>query len=260
MTSAPALLEKRSPAAAGRAAERGRASRVHARVLVRDAPDLTSDDQALLDENGSTTAIVLTWAWTDEQRELDPWAEEFRVYTSSGGVGPVPGFVTAVTDLGGGRFVADLRARGNHRRRARRLPAGRRRVPHPRARRRRDDTGPVETLVPAERQLPRAAPRADRPPVPLTGEQSRPDAWDVRLEVVSITSAEEYELVLRDLLRRARTPRTSVWLGVTPPTRSRTLPTRCPAEGRGQEGRSARSASLPRGRSSMLPRSRCSPR
>ena len=94
VTSAPTLLEKRfpPPPPVGPPSDGGaaRVAGVRARVLVRDAPDLTPADQALLDDDGSTTAIVLTWAWNDEQRALDPWASEFRVYTSAGGIGPWP--------------------------------------------------------------------------------------------------------------------------------------------------------------------------
>ena len=220
VTSAPALLEKRFPPPQPVGPPSGDGLQgVRARVLVRDAPDLTAEDQALLDENGSTTAIVLTWAWLAEQRELDPWAREFRVYTSSGGVGPVPGFLTAATDLGSGHFTVDLtlpRAVATDAARGGYLPAGGeyRILGHGAGT---TIQATVETLVPAENGSfppPRLGPTVL--PVPLTGEQSRPEAWDVRLDVVPITAVEEYELVLLDLLMpSADAPRTSVWLGVT---------------------------------------------
>jgi len=223
VTSAPALLEKRfpppppvGPPGDGDAA---RVAGVRARVLVRDAPDLTPADQALLDEDGSTTAIVLTWAWRDEQRELDPWASEFRVYTSAGGVGPVPGQVTGVTELGGGQFAVDLAlvrpvaadaARGSY------LPAGGeyRILGHGAGN---TIQATVQTLVPNEDgSFPAPRTSATVLPVPLAAAHNRPAAWDERLEVVPLTAAEVYELVLLDvLLPDAGSPREAVWLGVS---------------------------------------------
>jgi hypothetical protein len=220
VTGAPTLLEKRfpPPQPVGPPSAEGLRG-VRARVLVRDAPDLTAADQALLDENGSTTAIVLTWAWTDEQRSLDPWASEFRVYASSGGVGPVPGAITAVTDLGGGHFAVDLglfravaaeAARGGY------LPAdGEYRILSHTAGTTIQAT--VETLIPNEDgsfPAPRVGPTVL--PVPLAASHSKPDAWEQRLEVVPLADAEVYELVLLDLLLpSADAPRTATWLGVS---------------------------------------------
>ena len=223
MTSAPTLLEKRfpPPPPVGPPSDGGaaRVAGVRARVLVRDAPDLTPADQALLDDDGSTTAIVLTWAWNDEQRELDPWAKEFRVYTSAGGVGPVAGEVTGVTDLGGGRFAVDLAlvrpvaadaARGSY------LPAGGeyRILGHGAGN---TIQATVQTLVPNEDgSFPAPRTGATVLPVPLAAAHNRPDAWDQRLEVVPLTAAEVYELVLLDvLLPDADSPREVVWLGVS---------------------------------------------
>ena len=220
VTSAPALLEKRFPPPSPVGPPNTNGLRgVRARVLVRDAPDLTPADQAVLDDNGSTTAIVLTWGWQAEQRELDPWAKEFRVYTSSGGIGPVVGRVNAVTDLGSGRFDVELglvravavdAARGGY------LPAGGeyRILGHGAGT---TVHATVETLVPAEDgSFPPPQIRPTVLPVPLTAEQSRPEAWDVRLEVVPITDEEVYELVLHDLLLpSADAPRTALWLAVS---------------------------------------------
>jgi hypothetical protein len=223
VTSPPTLLEKRfpPPPPTGAPSDGGaaRVAGVRARVLVRDAPDLTPADQALLDEDGSTTAIVLTWAWNDEQRALDPWASEFRVYTSAGGVGPVAGQSTSVTDLGGGRFSVDLTlarpvaanaARGSY------LPAGGeyRILGHGAGT---TIQATVQTLVPNEDgSFPPPRTGTTILPVPLAAAHNRPDAWDQRLEVVPLTAAEVYELVLLDvLLPDADSPREAVWLGVS---------------------------------------------
>ena len=222
VTSAPTLLEKRfpPPPPVGPPSDGdARVTGVRARVLVRDAPDLTPADEALLDDDGSTTAIVLTWGWRDEQRELDPWAKEFRVYTGAGGVGPVAGQVTGVTDLGGGQFAVDLAlarpvvadaARGSY------LPAGGeyRILGHGAGN---TIQATVETLVPSEDgSFPAPRTGATVLPVPLAAAHNRPDAWDQRVEVVPLTAAESYELVLFDvLLPDAGSPREVVWLGVS---------------------------------------------
>ena len=223
VTSAPTLLEKRfpPPPPVGPPSDDGaaRVAGVRARVLVRGAPDLTPADQALLDDDGSTTAIVLTWAWNDEQRALDPWASEFRVYTSAGGIGPVAGAVTGVTDLGGGRFTVDLglvrpvaadAARGSY------LPAGGeyRILGHGAGN---TIQATVQTLLPNEDgTFPAPRMGATVLPVPLAAAHNRPDAWDQRLEIVPLTTAEVYELVLLDmLLPDAASPREAVWLGVS---------------------------------------------
>jgi len=51
---------------------------VRARVLQSTDPALAVDDIVLL--GPSTNAVVLEWGWTDEERERDPFATEFRVY------------------------------------------------------------------------------------------------------------------------------------------------------------------------------------
>lgn len=223
LTSAPGLLEKRFPppvpVGPPSPGGPGRVAGVRARVLVRDAPDLTPGEEQLLDQDGSTTAIVLTWGWTDDQRSLDLWTREFRVYKSSGGIGPVRARVTAATEIGAGRFTAQLtldRAVGADAARGGYLPAGGeyRILGH--------DAGlsiqaTVETLVPAEDGTfppPRLGPTIL--PVPLAAAQSRPDAWEQRIDVVPLTDEAVYEIVLRDIvLPTADTPSAAVWLAVS---------------------------------------------
>ena len=54
---------------------------VEARVLVRDAPDLTTAERQLLGTSGN--AVVLRWGWHTAQREQDPRAHEFRMYAAA---------------------------------------------------------------------------------------------------------------------------------------------------------------------------------
>ena len=223
LVSSAARLEKHAPPPIPVGPPRGQdddgPTGVQARVLVRGAPDLTAVDVALLDDAGADSAIVLRWGWTAEQRELDPWATAFRVYLTDGGIGSVPGDVTAVADLGAGRYevalslrraVAADTARGSF------LPAGGeyRILAH----------GPgatiqatVETRLPAldgTFRAPRIGPTVL--PVPWSPAHSRPDAWDERVAVVPITDAVGYQLVLYDRLTpTADRPRVMTWVGVS---------------------------------------------
>jgi hypothetical protein len=92
-TAADALVE---PAVTG----------VRARVLLAGASDLTDDERAILGGHGS--AIVLTWGWHDQQRRQDPFAREFRMYSSVRVPGRVRATILGVVALGGDRFDAAL--------------------------------------------------------------------------------------------------------------------------------------------------------
>jgi hypothetical protein len=60
---------------------------VQARVLVDGAPDLSSAEQAMLasapsPSSGTKSLIILRWGWHQQQRDQDPYTNEFRVYES----------------------------------------------------------------------------------------------------------------------------------------------------------------------------------
>ena len=75
---------------------------VRARVLQSADPDLAVDDIALL--GSSTNAIVLEWGWTDDERERDPFATEFRVYLQPLPPDAVHGTLHAPAVLVGGLY------------------------------------------------------------------------------------------------------------------------------------------------------------
>jgi hypothetical protein len=192
---------------------------VHARVLVRGAPDLDADEEALL--GAGATAIVLRWGWHASEREQDPLATEFRVYTAppldvvSGAVRTVTtlstGFMTSYRlDVDLDRFVrADLTA-------GLRLDAG-----HPFLIRSHTAGTTVQMIVETRMRT-----AAGDPPVPvigpvrlalpLTPDRTRPPAWAERVAIVPITSSSSYEFVLRDRLvvDQDRT-RDQLWVGVS---------------------------------------------
>lgn len=51
---------------------------VRTRVLVEGDPELTRPDRRIL--RGARNAIVFEWGWTETERQLDPFAREFRLY------------------------------------------------------------------------------------------------------------------------------------------------------------------------------------
>ncbi|MGE0398273.1 MAG: hypothetical protein AB7T06_16335 [Kofleriaceae bacterium] len=98
---------------------------VRARLVQRDAPDLSVEDLALL---GSRNSVLrLDWSWTDAERVADAYATEFRVYLRRGAFDVVSAVVggpiapepttwrlslvldraVAVDELAGARLMAD---------------------------------------------------------------------------------------------------------------------------------------------------------
>jgi hypothetical protein len=169
---------------------------VQARVLVRDAPDLTASERTLLGSHSN--AVILQWGWHESQRTQDPFATEFRVYTTRRRLDAVPCTLDGITSLGNGMYnativpdedvVADAAAKL-------RLNAG----------------YPFEILAHAAATANTAAaitliarvsqgglfpvPVAGRVllPIRLTSDRTRAPAWAPRREIVTITSATAYQ-------------------------------------------------------------------
>jgi hypothetical protein len=197
-----------------------RPSGVHARVLVRGAPDLTDAERATLGSHGN--AVILRWGWHARQRELDPHATEFRVYATRKRMNSIAAVVTAVTTLGAGRYrvalLFDEALEGNASQ-GLRLDAGYpfeildhtyveangactatlvTRVPRP------DDSYAVPTLGPI------------RFPIHVIPERAQAPAWGPRLAVRPLTAATSYEVALFDLLDlRADHARDELLVGVS---------------------------------------------
>ncbi|MFC7359469.1 hypothetical protein [Nocardioides astragali] len=192
---------------------------VQVRVLVRDAPDLTPAEEALL--GGSATAVVLRWGWHAAQRDQDPLASEFRVYAAPP-LDAVNGQVSGVSTLSTGfasTYRVDLqldRSVGADVAAGLRLNAG-----HPFLIRSHTAGDAIQMTV--ETRLHTAAGTAPVPvtgpvvvPVPMTADRSRPPAWGERTEVVPLTAASTYQIVLRDrLVVDQDHPVDQLWVGVS---------------------------------------------
>jgi hypothetical protein len=184
-----------------------------ARAIVKGARGLTAADIALL--GAHQNAILLQWGWRQQERDLDPTAREFRVYTQAppdivgGTISAVasvaPNWIltlnvdrTLVTDECVGQWIT---AGG--------YPF---RILH-------NDAGTNVTMtVEVAKANPGATP-APGPVVfgrPVRAEHRRPAAWPPRVAVHPITAAGAYQHVFYDLLTLSPAhPRDSIWVGVS---------------------------------------------
>jgi hypothetical protein len=217
---APVRLEKHvpPPLPVGPEAAAADLAGVQVRVLVRDAPDLTASEQALLGTGDN--AIVLRWGWHAEQRDQDPLAREFRVYAAPP-MDAVEGQVLAVTTTATGRvtsYEVDLQLDRPVRTDAAaglRLDAG-----HPFLIRSHTAGSTITMVLETRLRIRGAIPVPALGPVrlnlPLTPDRSRPPAWGARVQVVPITGATTYQVVLRDRLTlSADQPADALWVGVS---------------------------------------------
>jgi hypothetical protein len=192
-------------------------SGVQARVLVKGAPDLTDEDRSTLGSH--VNAIVMRWGWHAEQRSLDQWATEFRVYAMRRRLGSVEGTLGAVTALDGEHFEATItfeRAVSGNVGKGAILTAGAqfRIVEHTagptisailRAMERRSDGTPIAPVSGSVTF-----------PARVTPDQTRAPAWGPRLALQTIDDRTVYEVVLYDLLDlRPDHARDAIYLGVS---------------------------------------------
>jgi hypothetical protein len=200
------------PAAAG---DPPRPPGVRARLLQATDPDLPAADQALL--GTSANAVVIEWGWTARERELDPYAKEFRVYWQPQPPDIVRGsFSGTAKSAGDGwelaatvdRPLAADAMKGAH------LLAGG--YPFKVA-----SHGPGTALTV---KLERSVLEPSRTPAPgpfsfqptLDGSELRPKAWTERTATLPIAAAESYSHVLRDRLTLdADHPSARAWVGVS---------------------------------------------
>jgi hypothetical protein len=188
---------------------------VQARALVKEAPDLTAADRALLGSDNN--AIVVRWGWHAQQRDQDLFAREFRVYLSTEPLDSVKGTLASVLPTGVGKYevilnldrpVATDAAKGTY------LEAGYAF---------RIDGHSSGTTITAQLSVSIVQPT---PPVPQTGpielslrltpDKTRAPAWTERVEVQPITASSQYQAVLRNRLTlTAAQPRDTVWVGVS---------------------------------------------
>ncbi len=188
---------------------------VRSRSLQSSDPDLDPEERTLL--GPSQNAVVVEWGWTDQERDADPHATEFRVYWQPLPPDMITGETTGPLAVVNGLFelTATLdRPIDADAMTGRYLPlpdhpfrvAGHSAGQTITLRIEPSATEPTATPVPA--------PFSFRPP--LTGREQHPPAWAERTAVLPIDAQDSYRLVIRDrLVLDADRPRATVWVGVS---------------------------------------------
>lgn len=184
-----------------------------ARAIVAGAPGLTTDDIALL--GGHDNAVLLEWGWRQAERDLDPTAEEFRVYSTTP-ADVVEGVITAVASeapnwriwltanvpLAANELVSQWIASGGYPFRIAQNDAG----TTPSMLVEHSTLDPLRQPVPGQVTFGR----------PLQPSHQRPAGWDERVAVYPLTTDDTYRHVFYDALNLSEShPRDSIWVGVS---------------------------------------------
>jgi hypothetical protein len=191
---------------------------VHARLLVRDAPDLTAAESALLGDDDNM--IILRWGWHQEQRDLDPYTREFRIYTRNNALESIESTLTSVVDLGLGRFECTFQLERSIKVDAIKnsfLQIG----GHPFFVRMNQAGLFVKMIL--ERRMPDGNGALSGPPlgpvtIPLLLDSSslQANVWTARVGVVPVTDAVSYSFEFRNLLPLSLShTRAEAWIGVS---------------------------------------------
>ncbi len=202
---------------------------VTARVLQSLDTRLTPSDRTLL--GGSTNAIILEWAWTQTERDRDPFATEFRVYYRHLPPDLVRGSLTGVAAPVGAdwQMTAALNQsigadviKGNYLLTA----SGSFKIKS-------HTSGQNITLV-FERSaidptiMPLAA--SIEFTVPPDASELRPERWPERAAIIPISAQENYQFVFRDRLTIDAThAEVRVWVGVSAADNQSYVPDAIPA-------------------------------
>ena len=188
---------------------------VRARVLQKSDPNLSADDKTLLAAN--TNAVVLEWGWTEQERQRDPFAKNFRVYWQPVPPDTVEGSLVGVASLVSGLY--EMSANMNQPIQADALKGRYIRAGGDPFKVASNTAGQAITIRFEPSVLkPSAVPAAEdfETHPAFGGAQQRPSAWPERTAIVPITSAEDYRFIFANRLTLdAAHARARVWVGVS---------------------------------------------
>jgi hypothetical protein len=202
---------------------------VTARVLQSLDVRLTPSDRTLL--GASENAIVLEWAWTQQERDRDPFATEFRVYFRPLPPDVIRGALTGVATPSGALWQMsatlnqgiDANAiKGQY------LLTGS--GPFKVA----SNTAGQNITINFEKSAidPSVTPLAVpiEFPLPPDADELRPSKWPERTAIVPITAQTDYQFVFRNRLTITATqPEVRVWVGVSAADNQGYIPDEIPA-------------------------------
>jgi hypothetical protein len=191
---------------------------VHARLLVKDAPDLTQVEITLLGSDNNV--LLLRWGWHKEQRDVDPFAREFRVYRQSESLDSIPGQLVSVVTLGTGRFEAGFQLN-----RAMRANAVKNTFielgGYPFYVESNEAGTSIKMIL--ERRIPDANGQLSPPPtgpvnipVLIGSDRLQPQGWSSRIGIVQVTNETAYSFELRNALDLSLAhTKDEIWIGVS---------------------------------------------
>lgn len=191
---------------------------VHARLLVKDAPDLTPEEISLLGNDNNL--IILKWGWHKEQRDMDPYAREFRIYRRNQALDSIPGQLISVADLGNGRFEGSFQLESPIR--ANTVKNSFVELGGYQFYVQSHEAGNAIKMV-LERRIPDANGQLSPPftgkvniPILIGSDRLQPQGWSARIGVVPITKSTAYSFELRNALDLSVAhTRDELWLGVS---------------------------------------------
>ncbi len=191
---------------------------VHARLLVKDAPDLTPEEIALL--GNDSNVIIFKWGWHKEQRDLDPFAKEFRIYRRNQALDSIGGQLVSVVELSNGRFECSFQLESTIRENAVKnsfIELG----GYPYYVQSNEAGTAIKMIL--ERRIPDANGQLSAPPtgnvsipVIIGSDRLQPQGWAARISVVPISQQTAYSFQLRNALDLSLShTRDELWIGVS---------------------------------------------
>lgn len=190
-------------------------SGLRAYALQASDPNISAASAALL--GASSNAVVLEWGWNDEQREMDPFATEFRVYWQSIAPDRVEGQLVGAANLVGGFYQMAAQLNQSvpaNTFKGRYITAGGypfKVAGHTAGQNINFRLEPTELrpgLAPGNASF-RLSPVLD-------GTEQRPSRWEKRVATVPITASKNYRYIFRDQMTLdADHPFAHHWMGVS---------------------------------------------
>jgi hypothetical protein len=216
---------------------------VTARALQALDSRLTPSDRTLL--GASDNAIVLEWAWTQAERDRDPFATEFRIYFRPLPPDLVRGSLTGAATLAGSLW--QMAATLNQPIRSNALRGQYLRTPSGPFKVSANGAGQNITISFEKSAIdPAVAPLATAIefPIPPDADELRPTKWPERTAVIPITAQTDYQFVFRNRLTiTAVQPEVRVWVGVSAADNQSYIPDEIPSA-RPNGGRPGNESSL----------------